>query len=73
MIHFLKWVDSVKKHVLTSAGCIKQILITSLIFQVDDLLKEVQKLREELRGKDALISKLTQQLVHEYIFYSSNK
>ncbi|KAK2866184.1 hypothetical protein Q7C36_002240 [Tachysurus vachellii] len=31
-------------------------------YQVDDLLKEVQKLREELRGKDALISKLTQQL-----------
>ncbi|XP_053094574.1 serine-rich coiled-coil domain-containing protein 2 isoform X4 [Pangasianodon hypophthalmus] len=30
--------------------------------QVDELLKEVQKLREELRGKDVLISKLTQQL-----------
>ncbi|XP_058262072.1 serine-rich coiled-coil domain-containing protein 2 isoform X2 [Hemibagrus wyckioides] len=31
-------------------------------YQVDELLKEVQKLREELRGKDVLISKLTQQL-----------
>ncbi|XP_053368095.1 serine-rich coiled-coil domain-containing protein 2 isoform X1 [Clarias gariepinus] len=30
--------------------------------QVDELLKEVQKLREELRGKDILISALTQQL-----------
>ncbi|XP_017339238.1 serine-rich coiled-coil domain-containing protein 2 isoform X2 [Ictalurus punctatus] len=30
--------------------------------QVDELLKEVQKLREELRGRDVLISKLTQQL-----------
>ncbi|KAF5891368.1 serine-rich coiled-coil domain-containing protein 2 isoform X1, partial [Clarias magur] len=30
--------------------------------QVDELLKEVQKLREELRGKDVLISALTQQL-----------
>ena len=48
---------------------LQNTLHTVCVFQLEELLKEVQELREELRKKDSTIAHLNQQLVGSTLLY----